>query len=315
MVWEKDHSTSRAAWALARRQHGVLAHGQLLALGFSRRGIEHRIARGRLHRVRRGVYAVGRAELGQNGRWMAAVLACGANAVLSHSSAAALWQLDAEQPDLIELSVPPGSRCRQRGLLAHRRALRPEDRVKRNGIRVTSPALTLVDMAARLDRFAVERAVGEADKHDLVDPETLRLALEDYPRARGAAFLREVLDRRTLRLTDSELERLFLSIVRETGLPLPLTQQTVNGFRVDFHWPDLGLVVETDGLRYHRTPAQQSRDQVRDQMHAAAGLTALRFTFAQVKLEPAYVRGVLTAVIARLESGRGTSAAGRGTNR
>ena len=114
------------------------------------------------------------------------------------------------------------------------------------------------------------------------------------------ALLRGVLDRRTFLLTDSELERRFLPIARSAGLPEPQTQCWLNGFRVDFYWPALGLVVETDGLRYHRTAAQQSRDRQRDQAHTAAGLTALRFTHAQVRFEPDYVRSILGAVAARL---------------
>jgi very-short-patch-repair endonuclease len=110
---------------------------------------------------------------------------------------------------------------------------------------------------------------------------------------------RELLDRRTFRLTDSELERRLLPIVRRVGLPPPETGAEVNGFRVDFYWPDLGLVVETDGLRYHRTPAQQARDRLRDQMHLAAGTTPLRFTHAQVRFEPEHVEGTLTSVTHR----------------
>src|SRR5438874_1589461 len=115
---------------------------------------------------------------------------------------------------------------------------------------------------------------------------------------RGIRTLREVLDKHTFRLTRSELERLFLAIVRTAGLPIPLTQQWVNGFRVDFFWPELGLVVETDGLRYHRTATQQSKDRVRDQAHIAAGLTALRFTHAQVHREPEHVVDTLRSVAA-----------------
>jgi very-short-patch-repair endonuclease len=120
--------------------------------------------------------------------------------------------------------------------------------------------------------------------------------------------LREVLDRRTFTLTDSELERRFLPIVRRTGLSLPRTGHHLNGFKVDFYWPDLGLVVETDGLRYHRTPAQQSRDRLRDQAHAAAGLTPLRFTHAQVRYEPRHVQATLEAVARRLRYGAGVLA-------
>jgi very-short-patch-repair endonuclease len=110
---------------------------------------------------------------------------------------------------------------------------------------------------------------------------------------RGAPKLRATLDRHTFTVTDSELERLFLPIARRAGLPRPLTQAFVNGYRVDFHFPDIDLVVETDGLSYHRTPAQQAAGGVRDQVHAAAGLLPLRFTHAQVRFEPGYVEGIL----------------------
>ena len=112
----------------------------------------------------------------------------------------------------------------------------------------------------------------------------------------GAATVRAVLDR--FSPTDSPLEREFLRIVRAAGLPRPLTQARVSGFLVDFFWPELGLVVETDGLRYHRTPAQQARDRLRDQVHATVGLTPLRFTREQVKHNGAHVVAVLRAVAA-----------------
>jgi very-short-patch-repair endonuclease len=105
----------------------------------------------------------------------------------------------------------------------------------------------------------------------------------------------EILDRRTFRLTKEELERRFLPLARKAGLPVPLTGQWVNDFEVDFYWPDLGLVVETDGLRYHRTPAEQARDRLRDQAHTAAGLTQLRFTHEQVRYEPGHVVRILAA--------------------
>jgi very-short-patch-repair endonuclease len=165
---------------------------------------------------------------------------------------------------------------------------------------VTSPSLTLVDLAS-IDRTGLERAVNEADRLDLIDPDALRTALEDYRGRRGAGRLRALLDRRTFRLTDSELERLFLPLVAQAGLPLPLPRQWLNGFRVDFFWPELRLVVETDGLRYHRTPAQQAHDKVRDQAHLAAGYTPLRFTHAQVRYEAGHVRSTLRAVAQRLE--------------
>jgi len=194
---------------------------------------------------------------------------------------------------------------RRHGLLyrvgLHRRAgLRDGDVTVREGIPVTGPVQTLVDLAGMLDRRALERAVNEADRLDLVDPVTLLRSLDRHRGRRGVAILRDMLDDEAFRPTDSELERSFLRLVRDAGVPVPRTGTRLNGFKVDFHWPELGLVVETDGLRYHRTPAQQARDLVRDQAHAAAGLTPLRFTHAQVAYEPGHVRATLAAVAARL---------------
>jgi very-short-patch-repair endonuclease len=235
---------------------------------------------------------------------MAAVLAGGPDAVLSHGSAAALWGV-AEERGSIEISVPASSDRRRRGVRVHRRRnLRASDRVSRERIPVTSLIRTLIDLAAQRDGWAVERAVNEADRLGLVDPEGLRAALDSHRGQPGVGRLRALLDRRTHRMTESELERRFLPIAAAAGLPPPLTQQQVNGFRVDFHWPDLGLVVETDGLRYHRTPAQQKRDLVREQAHAAAGLVPLRFTHEQVRYEPDEVRRTLEAVVCRLGEGR-----------
>jgi very-short-patch-repair endonuclease len=292
--------SSRAVWGLAERQHGVVARRQLLNLGIHPQAIKHRVATGRLHPVRRGVYAVGRPQLTRQGRWMAAILSCGPDAVLSHGSAAALCEIASEPPGLIEVSVPSGVfRCHS-GLVAHRRTLKPADVTKRDGIPLTAPVRTLVDLAVRLGRGPLERATREADKRDLADPDALRSALDDLRGQRGVGRLRAVLDRHTFVLTDSELERRFLPIARRAGLPVPRTQVIVNGFRVDFYWPEIGLVVETDGLRYHRTPAQQAADRVRDQAHTAAGLTPVRFTHAQIAYERGQLRETLRAVAWRL---------------
>jgi very-short-patch-repair endonuclease len=232
---------------------------------------------------------------------MAAVLACGPGAVLSHSSAAALWRIGFEKRDLVEVSLPSQSHREVPGLLIHRRpSLQARDVTAEYGIPVTTPVQTLIDLALRLDRRGIERAINEADKYDLVHPPGLREALDERAGEPGVARLRHVLDRRTFRLTKEELERRFLPLAREAGLPVPLTGQWVNEFEVDFFWPDLGLVVETDGLRYHRTPAEQARDRLRDQAHTAAGLTPLRFTHEQVKYEPDYVRRILAQTASRL---------------
>ncbi|MGN6275735.1 MAG: DUF559 domain-containing protein [Solirubrobacterales bacterium] len=231
---------------------------------------------------------------------MAAVLACGEGAVLSHSSAAALWRIGYERRDVIELSLPSPSDRRHRGLEIHRRpSLQQSDPTTRHGIPVTTPIQTIIDMTLPLDRRAVERMINEADKYDLVHPPELREALDRRQGEPGVARLRTILDRRTFRLTKEELERRFLPLARRAGLPTPLTGQQVNGFEVDFYWPDLGLVVETDGLRYHRTPAEQARDRLRDQAHTAAGLTQLRFTHEQVRYEPGYVVWILAATAFR----------------
>lgn len=304
MVCSTRQSSGReTVWGLAARQHGVVGRGQLVRLGLSRRGIQHRIAKGRLHLVARGVYAVGRPELTLHGRWMAAVLAGGPGAVLSHGSAAELWGIRPESSALIEVAVPVTSGRHCPGMRIHRREkLSPSDVTSHQGIPVTILVLTLIDLACSLDLSPLERAVNEADRLDLIDPSALRAALDAYAGRPGVARLRELLDRRTLRLTDSDLERRFLPLVSQAGLPLPLTRQRLNGFRVDFFWPDLRLVVETDGLRYHRTPAQQARDHARDQAHLAAGFTPLRFTHAQVRYEADHVRSTLQAVARRLEA-------------
>jgi very-short-patch-repair endonuclease len=236
---------------------------------------------------------------------MAAVLGCGSRAVLSHGSAAALFGIGRESRDWIEISVPFVSPRERPGIRVRRRPkLRVSDVVIHDGIPVTSPVLTFVDLARGLDSAGLERAINEADRLNLIDPESLAVSLDDFPGQPGVGRLRDLLGKRTFRLTDSELERRFLLLIADVGLPIPLTRQRLNGFRVDFYWPDLRLVVETDGLRYHRTPVQQARDRVRDQTHVAAGFTPLRFTHAQVRYEPEYVRSTLAAVARRLRAGR-----------
>ena len=168
---------------------------------------------------------------------------------------------------------------------------------------MTSLVRTFIDIARRLAPAQLERAVNEADRLDLIDPEALLVSLDDYTAQRGTGPLRELLGRHTFRLTDSELEHRFLRLIVAAKLPMPVTGKRLNGYKVDFYWPHLGLVVETDGLRYHRTPAQQARDRLRDQAHTAAGMTPLRFTHEQVRFEARYVHETLRAVAMRLEEG------------
>lgn len=294
------HGESRAMWELVQRQHGVVTRTQLLELGLTPDAVAHRLHSGRLHPVQRGVYAVGRPGLSSHGQWMAAVMSCGPAAVLSHRSAAALHSLADSPATAIEVTVPPTAVRARPGVRVHRRMIAAAERTTVDRIPVTTVERTLIDLAQIVGAQRLEATIVAADKHDLVDPEALRVALAAYRGRPGVRALRQVLDRRTFALTDSELERRFLPIARGAGLGQPETGRRLNGFKVDFFWPDLGLVVETDGLRYHRTPAAQARDRLRDQAHTAAGLTALRFTHAQVCDEPDHVHETLVAVARRL---------------
>jgi very-short-patch-repair endonuclease len=309
MTHQTPQHPRKVARSLAGRQHDVIERGQLLGLGFGPEWIKHRVATGRLHPMFRGVYAVGRPNVGQLGWWMAAVLSCGPHAALSHGSAAALWGILPVAAGEIHVSVPTDRR--RPGIVVHRRPLPATELARRRNIPVTGPVRTLIDLAADLDRDDLEHAINAADKLGLVSPERLRRELESRPGSTGVPHLRRTLDIRTFTMTDTQLERRLLPIVRRVGLPLPKTQVYVNGFRVDFYWPDLGLVVETDGLTYHRTPAEQARDRLRDQVHTAAGLTVLRFTRAQVRFEPRHVETILAAVARRLSDPLASARAGR----
>jgi hypothetical protein len=158
------------------------------------------------------------------------------------------------------------------------------------------------ERAGEFRQSLLERAINEADKRDVIDPDALRKALDDHPGERGVRPLRRILDKHTFRLSDDELELLFRPLAVAAGLPTPLTKTKINEFEVDFFWPDLGLVVETDGWRYHRTPAAQTRDALRFQEHTAAGLTPLRFSHWQVKYEPRHVKAILEKTVANLRA-------------
>lgn len=244
---------------------------------------------------------------------MAAVLACGPGAVLSHDSAAILWGMRGMntgnegrrlRPPLIHISVPSNRSRRLDGIRAHRRRqLSERDFTQRERIPVTTAARTLIDLATLLQPSQLEAAVNAADRLSLVDPEQLRRKVDHCRGTDGVRALRRLLDRQTFRLTDSELERRFLKLMRRAGLPLPNTQQQIEGFRVDFAWEHLRFVVETDGLRYHRTANQQANDRARDQALIAARFTVLRFTHAQVVFEPSRVVETVRAVLKSISKG------------
>lgn len=221
--------------------------------------------------------------------------------MLSHRSAAALWGFGDEHPDYIEVSVRRHHKVRRPGIRVHDRpGLWNRDIGSHLGIPVTQPVRTFLDLATVAGPKTVERAINEADKLDVIDAEVLRRALDDHPGQPGVRLLRLILDEHTFRLSDDELERLFRPLATAAGLAVPLTKTMVNEFEVDFFWPELGLVVETDGWRYHRTPSAQTRDALRFQTHTAAGLTPLRFSHYQVKYEPDHVRRILEKTRQRL---------------
>lgn len=225
------------------------------------------------------------------------ILRCPDGAVLDNGSAAALWGLESGDGPT-EISVPAGCRSRLRGVVIHRRSLvLPREARRRRFIPVTSPALTLIDNATRWGEVRLEAAINKADGLGIARPDSVRATAERYGRVPGASLVRTVLDRLTFELTDSELERRFRRLLREASLPQPLTQQWVNGCRVDFFWPDMGLVVEADSLRYHRTASQQRSDRRRDRTHTVSGLETLRFTHYEISFEQDVVKQDLATVI------------------
>lgn len=233
---------------------------------------------------------------------MAALLVCGEDAFLSHRSAAALYGIGKERGP-IEATLTRRAAPRRAGIRFHSRPSLPSRDVGTcEGIPVTSPVRTLIDLATLEPPNRLERAVNEADKRDLIDPESLRRAIEAYAGGPGVRRLRKVLDKHTFLLSDDELELLFHPLARKAGLPLPETKVFVDEFEVDFFWPALGLVVETDGWRYHRTASAQTRDALRFQLHTASGLTPLRFSHHQVKHEPDHVLDILHRTASRLRA-------------
>jgi hypothetical protein len=269
---------------LARRQHGVVGRTQLLRLGFGEDAIDWRLRRRRLHRVHRGVYAVGHLALTRNGRFMAAVLACGDGAALSHFSAAVLWAILDDRGQRIHVTAP--RRRKVRGIVVHHAPLDGE-RVRRQGIVVTTPARTIIDLADVVTRRrTLERAIDEA--------EYLRLDWTDAaPRKgrRGSGLLTSVLavhEPGTTR-TRSELEEMFLAVCDDHSMPRPDVNVEVEGCECDFVWVDLRLVVETDGAAAHGTRRARKRDPARDARLMAAGWRVWRVSWEEVAEDPAGV--------------------------
>jgi len=281
----------RRVAALATRQHGVVTRAQLLALGFSERQITRWLASGRLISLHPGVYAVGHSALGPRGRWFAATAACGPGAVLSHESAAALWELRRNHPRLIHVTRPgTGGRVHPRGVRVHRyRSLDPDaDDTVVDGIPVTTVERTVLDLTLVLSPRKVRRAFAQADDLRLIDFTEVARLVASHPHRRGtrrfAAIAAEHRPGEPRSRSDFE-DRLF-ELCERHELPRPLVNRRVVGLEVDLFWPDHGLVVEADTSAFHGTWAAKERDADRDARLVAAGYSVHRFTDRQVDTAP-----------------------------
>lgn len=292
---------------LAERQHGVVSAGQLYSLGLSEDQVGQRVRAGWLHRVHRGVYAVGHRRLSRLGVWMAAVLAArvprGRMAALSHRSAAELWGIlraaaPAPRPPeiLIRARNPrprPGMVVRSSTTLAR------EEVTSCDGIPCTTPARTLLDLAAVAGRRELERAMDEADYLRLCDARELAALAHRHRGRAGTALVAAVLDSHDVgsTLTRSELEERFLALCRDARLPAPRVNAPLAGLTVDFLWPGAGVVVEVDGRSAHATRRAFQDDRDRDSLLAARNYLPIRFTWWDVTRRPRVVMNRLRAVL------------------
>jgi very-short-patch-repair endonuclease len=267
--------------------------GQLQGLGLDRSTVQKRVEAGRLHRVHDGVYAVGHPILSQKGRFMAAVLASGPRAVLSHRSAAELWGLREECHGSIDVTAPNRRGRSPRGIAAHRDGtLYAADLTVLHGIPCTSLERTLLDLAGVVPVWELRKAVAEAEVLRILDLAAMRSLIRRSRGRRGIARLRLILDELdpTTQRTRSELERLFLRMCTRAGLPRPEVNVSLdvgNGsLKPDFLWRDAGLIVEADGRRFHDTHYAFQHDRRREQRLQLVGWRVSRCTWEQVEREP-----------------------------
>ena len=281
---------------IARRQHGNITRAQLRAIGLSDQAIRHRVAVGRLHKVHHGVYAVGRPPIVPLEHAAAAVLACGPAAVLSHQSALTLWGLRAHWPATVEVTIR-GDR-RPAGITVHRcRTLAPRDLTVQRGIRVTSPARTLLDCAPALNDRALARATNDARIARLVRPAQLAELLSRNAHHPGAKRLAAVAGRGASGPTRSEFEDGFAAFCARYGLPAPAFNVVVGGYEVDAYFEHAQLIVELDSWEFHQDRAAFERDRERDADHLAAGLRTARITWERLVKSPAKEARRLAAIL------------------
>jgi hypothetical protein len=280
-----EDATNVGMAAVADGQHGIVSRSQLLVLGLTDEDIARRIRAARLHRLHRGVYAVGHRVLTIEGRWMAAVLAAGPGAVLSHATAAAVWEMRPVGSGAIHVTIPStNGRAQRPGLRIHRsRTLTARETTVHRGIPVTDPHRTLTDLARTLRGRPLEQAVNRAER--LIDFE--RLA-RSAPRS-----LQAVLASYSDPVTRSELEEMFIRLCDDHGIPRPEVNARVEGLEVDFVWRDRRLIVEVDGYAHHRSPGAFERDRERDVVLEIKGWRVMRFTHDQVRHRAAWVAGAV----------------------
>ena len=268
-------------WALVTAQHGVAEHRQLRDLDVPRHTIARWVRQGHLRGIRRGVYMVGHGALAMRGYWMAAVLACGEGAALSHRCATRLHELIAWHPGRPSVSIPAARRARPDGIAVHR--IQVIDPIVVDAIPCTPVARTIIDMAAISRRRTLEKIIEEAHVLGLFDLRAIERTLEGIARPRGVRLLRAVLAefRPGTTLTRSELEEAMLALCRQAGLPAPVANGHVallgdTLVKVDFQWPGTRVIVETDSNRYHATHPKRRRDRAKDRALQLAGWVVLR---------------------------------------
>jgi very-short-patch-repair endonuclease len=275
--------------AIAGTQHGLVTWGQMIDAGISPAAVRTRVGRGQLHRVHRGVYLVGHEVMPLHARELAAVLATGEGAALSHRSAAEKFVLLPATAGDVDVSVAGRNPGREPGIRIHRpRYLDPRDVTTLHGIPITTVPRTLLDVAEQVDSRLLERAFDEAMTRRLTTPKQLRALLDRSPGRRGAGALYRLLDRTTgSKLSRSNLEELMLALIRAARLPDPEMNVLLLGkYKVDFLWREFKLVVETDGARYHAGVKRRTADTQRDSELRSAGWKVERITDYELEHEP-----------------------------
>lgn len=280
---------------MAGRQGGVVARRQLLDAGVSRAALRHRLAVRRLYVIYPEVYAA-TPSVSVVGRYLAAVLACGEGAVLSHRAAADHLGLRSTSSVIIEVTMRHGTKRRIPGIRVHQtRALHPDDITLVDAVPCTTWPRTLVDLAGELTPRELERALERTMILRIFDLHDLNAALDRANGRRGIGSLRRLVSALDdqVPLTRRELERRFLKFIQDAGLPRPTVNATVEGHEVDFHWPEHRLIVETDGRETHDTPIAFERDHQRDLELELAGWHVLRLTWRQIVAQPDRVLALL----------------------